>query len=76
VGSHWPFEEWGRFLPEHTTAVSMLDRLLHHAVVVVTEESPSGCGRLDSEEVAGEQPDALGGWGLLTGHQWGLLVGR
>ncbi len=37
VASHWPFEEWGRFLPEHTTAVSMLDRLLHHAVVVVTE---------------------------------------
>ena len=23
--------------PEHTTAVSMLDRLLHHATVVVTE---------------------------------------
>jgi DNA replication protein DnaC len=37
IGSHWPFESWGRFLPEHTTAVSMLDRLLHHAVVVVTE---------------------------------------
>ncbi len=37
VASHRPFEEWGRFLPEHTTAVSMLDRLLHHAVVVVTE---------------------------------------
>ena len=37
VGSHWPFEEWGRFLPEHTTAVSMLGRLLYHAVVVVTE---------------------------------------
>jgi DNA replication protein DnaC len=30
IGSHWPFESWGRFLPEHTTAVSMLDRLLHH----------------------------------------------
>jgi hypothetical protein len=27
----------GRFLPEHTTAVSMLDRLLHHANVVITE---------------------------------------
>jgi len=27
----------GRFLPEHTTAVSMLDRLLHHGVVVVTD---------------------------------------
>jgi len=28
---------WGRFLPEHTTAVSLLDRLLHHANVVVTD---------------------------------------
>lgn len=37
VASHWPFDQWGRFLPEHTTAVSMLDRLLHHAIVVVTE---------------------------------------
>lgn len=37
IGSHWPFEEWGRFLPEHTTAVSLLDRLLHHAVVVATD---------------------------------------
>ena len=37
IASHWPFEAWGRFLPEHTTAVSLLDRLLHHAVVVVTE---------------------------------------
>ena len=36
IGSHWPFEEWGRFLPEHTTAVSLLDRLLHHSVIVVT----------------------------------------
>lgn len=37
IGSHWPFEAWGRFLPEHTTAVSMLDRLLHHAHVVITD---------------------------------------
>jgi DNA replication protein DnaC len=36
IASHWPFESWGRFLPEHTTAVSLLDRLLHHASVVVT----------------------------------------
>ncbi len=36
VASHWPFESWGRFLPEHTTAVALLDRLLHHAVTVVT----------------------------------------
>ncbi|HLN16471.1 MAG TPA: IS21-like element helper ATPase IstB [Acidimicrobiales bacterium] len=37
VGSHWPFEDWGKFLPEHTTAVSLLDRLLHHNVLVVTK---------------------------------------
>lgn len=36
VASHWPFEDWGRFLPVQTTAASLLDRLLHHAVVVVT----------------------------------------
>jgi DNA replication protein DnaC len=36
IGSHWPFESWGRFLPEHTTAVSLLDRLLHHCHVVIT----------------------------------------
>lgn len=37
IASHWPFDQWGRFLPEHTTAVSILDRLLHHATVVVTQ---------------------------------------
>ena len=36
IASHWPFENWGKFLPEHTTAVSLLDRLLHHANVVIT----------------------------------------
>ncbi len=37
IASHWPFDQWGRFLPDETTAVSMIDRILHHAVVVVTE---------------------------------------
>lgn len=37
IASHRPFEDWGRFLPEQATAVSLLDRLLHHATVVVTE---------------------------------------
>ena len=36
IASHWSFQDWGRFLPEHTTAVSILDRLLHHATVVIT----------------------------------------
>ena len=33
---HGSFEQWGRILPEHTTAASILDRLLHHATIVVT----------------------------------------
>ncbi len=37
VASHWPFDQWGHFLPEHTTAVSLLDRLLHHGIVVLSE---------------------------------------
>jgi len=41
IGSHWPFESWGRFLPEHTTAVSLLDRLLHHCHVVITSGTQS-----------------------------------
>jgi hypothetical protein len=38
IASHWPFDQWGRFLPEHTTAVSLLDNwLLHHAHLVITK---------------------------------------
>ncbi|GAB86695.1 IS21-like element helper ATPase IstB [Gordonia rubripertincta] len=37
IASHWPFEQWGRFLPEYTTAASILDRLLHHATIVITD---------------------------------------
>src|SRR5450755_2515973 len=36
IASHWPFEEWGRFLPDHSTAVSLLDRLLHHNNLLAT----------------------------------------
>jgi len=36
LASHWPFEDWGRFLPVPSTAAALLDRLLHHSVVVVT----------------------------------------
>jgi DNA replication protein DnaC len=37
VASHFGFDQWGHFLPEHTTAASLLDRLIHHSTVVVTE---------------------------------------
>jgi len=36
IASHSPFNQWGHFLPDETTAVSLIDRLLHHAVVLVT----------------------------------------
>lgn len=36
LASHHPFENWGRFLPEQTTAAALLDRLLHHAIVLTT----------------------------------------
>ena len=32
IASHWPFDQWGHFLPAQATAVALLDRLLHHAV--------------------------------------------
>lgn len=56
VASHWPFDQWGRFLPEHTTAVSMLDRLLHHATVVVTDGE--SYRMRDARQRRGDQPPA------------------
>jgi DNA replication protein DnaC len=63
IASHWPFEEWGRFLPVQTTAASLLDRLLHHAVVVVTsgesfrlQEARSRPGRTLTRQPAEGRP--------------------
>jgi DNA replication protein DnaC len=56
IASHWPFESWGRFLPEHTTAVSMLDRLLHHCHTIVT----------DGESYRMKQARAKGGTRIKT----------
>ena len=36
IGSHTPFEDWGRFLPDQPTAVAILDRLCHHAHIITT----------------------------------------
>ena len=36
IGSHSPFQTWGRFLPDQPTAVSLLDRLCHHAHIITT----------------------------------------
>ena len=78
IGSHWPFDQWGRFLPEHTTAVSLLDRLLHHAVVVVTEGESFRMRQARTK--TGGPPDQelkiTEGWGLLPGHQRRHALGR
>src|SRR5262245_62464139 len=64
VASHWPFEEWGRFLPEHSTAVALLDRLLHqrhrrrHRRRVVPDEG--------GEDPSERQPRHLGGDGTVA----------
>ena len=55
VASHWPFEEWGKFLPEHNTAVSLLDRLVHHGVVVVTSGESFRMKEAGREEVSSRQ---------------------
>jgi DNA replication protein DnaC len=36
LASHFPFEQWSEFLPQQATAVALLDRLLHHNVLVIT----------------------------------------
>ncbi|WP_433722103.1 IS21-like element helper ATPase IstB [Nocardia sp. CA-129566] len=53
IASHWPFEQWGRFLPEHTTAASILDRLLHHATVIITDGDSY---RMKHRDKRGERP--------------------
>jgi DNA replication protein DnaC len=77
IGSHWPFEEWGRFLPEQTTAVSILDRLLHHATVVFAVSRTSGAVRRIAASLSRRNPASprsvvsrCGCW--PTG--WGLRV--
>lgn len=43
IGTHWTFQDWGRFLPEHTRAVSILDPLLQHTTVSRPADSPTEC---------------------------------
>ena len=36
IASHSPFDQWSKFLPDQPTAVSLLDRLCHHAHIITT----------------------------------------
>jgi IstB-like ATP binding protein len=77
IANHWPFDQWGRFLPEHTTAVSMLDRLLSQVTVVVTKGESFRMEEAELEEVVGSQSANPHGWGLLaTSRDIDLAVDR
>jgi hypothetical protein len=76
VASHWPFESWGRFLPEHTTAVALLDRLLRHAVTVVTSGDSYRMRKRGRERVGrrrrSERPPGAGtSWWTPAGRSHG-----
>ena len=73
IASHWPFDAWGRFLPEHTTAASMLDRLLHHAVVVVTEGESYRMREAKTQGGSGSRPRCAAG---LPTWAWRSAPGR
>jgi DNA replication protein DnaC len=77
IASHWPFEDWGRFLTEHSTALVLLDRLLHHAVTVVTSGESFRMGEARMRGGARHQRPKRPFWvGTFHGLRRGLLRGR
>jgi hypothetical protein len=82
ISSHWPFDQWGRFLPEHTTAVSLLDRLLQWlgaALVVHPGVTPTGhlllegpVGGAGATSVVGPGRVAVPVLGIVTERPRGL----
>ncbi len=70
----------GRFLPEHNTAASRLDRLLHHANVVVTEGDSYRRREARSTRKSPPNPQTLTthpeGGGLFDGHPRGPKSGH
>ncbi len=76
IASHWP-STGGRFLPEHTTAASILDRLLHHATSSSPPASPTGCVMPTTrKEPTRVSQSHRNGVGTSRGHQRGLLLGH
>ncbi len=77
VASHWPFEQWGRFLPEHTTAASILDRLLHHASVVIPTAPRTVSATPNTSEVIATELTARGrdfSWPPAGTSTWPLTI--
>ena len=61
VASHFPFEEWSRFLPETITATSLLDRLLpsRHGGRHLGRELPDARGPLAGRAAHDDRRSAL-----------------
>ncbi len=78
LATHHPFENWGRFLPEQTTAAALLDRLLHHAVILTThgESFRMKEAKTRSMRTTKKSPDQFSEVGTFVGHQRGLRDGR
>jgi hypothetical protein len=69
------FQERGRFLPGQTTAVSILDRFLHHATVVITDgQSYRMKDAQHHPQPTQESPHGVG-TSIRPGHTW-RRVGR
>jgi DNA replication protein DnaC len=72
VASHWPFDQWGYFLPNETTEVSLLDRLIRHSVVVVLTDGESFRTREVRQGGAGRtaqaRPKQPGLWDFVLGQ--------
>ena len=80
IGSHWPFEDWGRFLPETNTAVSLLDRSCTTASWWLAQgsrsgsESPGRRGEVPSSSSVEHHCEEPGG--LLVAKKRGPEIGH
>ena len=78
LASDSPFEEWGRFLPDQPTAVSLLDRLCHHAHIITTTGQSYRLTTAPPDEVTPRRREDFCGPLPRTpsGHQRGHQPGR
>ena len=77
IASHWPFEPWGRFLPEHTTASACWTGSCTTPTSWSPTASPTACAKPEPDNQEAPEPaDQPEGRGLLLGHQRGPQLGR
>ena len=75
VASHWPFEQWGRFLPEHVTATSLLYLFCTTPPSWSPKASRFACGRPAPEPQGVDHDLRRPKVGTFSDHQRGLSHG-